>query len=107
MTAIMIMPKTIEEFIDNYYFNDKKEVYTNGSDLIQVFRVRQALNYYYPKPHSIRTIVPRVGQNVILFFENGDVAEGHRNEDDTYTQYRWSCKRKDVIAWQPMPQLEE
>lgn len=43
----MWFPKTIKEFIDDYSFKDKKEVYTNGSQLIQTFRVEQALNHYY------------------------------------------------------------
>lgn len=45
----MIFPKTIEEFIDKYKFTDKKEVYTNGSELIPVFRVEQAIEHYMPK----------------------------------------------------------
>ena len=39
----MAFPKTIKEFIDDYSFKDKEEIYTNGSHLIQTFRVEQAL----------------------------------------------------------------
>lgn len=42
----MKFPQTIEEFIKDYSFKDKEEVYTNGSDLIQVYRVEQALEHY-------------------------------------------------------------
>lgn len=37
----MIFPKTLDEFIKEYSFIDEKEIYTNGSELIQVFRIKQ------------------------------------------------------------------
>lgn len=43
----MAFPETIEEFLENYSFIDKKEYYTNGTKLIPVFRVEQALEHYY------------------------------------------------------------
>ena len=33
------------DFIKSYAFSDKEEVYTNGSLLVQFFRVEQALKY--------------------------------------------------------------
>ena len=44
----MQFPETIKEFIDSYSFKDKEEIYTNGSQLIQVFRIIQALEHYCP-----------------------------------------------------------
>ena len=49
MTVCMEFPKTIIEFLHDYSFKDEEEIYTNGSELIQVFRVIQALEYYAPK----------------------------------------------------------
>ena len=46
MADRMIFPKTIQEFIKEYSFKDKKEYYTNGSMLIPVFRMEQAHVYY-------------------------------------------------------------
>ena len=43
---MMSFPETFKEFIDEYSFKDKEEIYTNGSDLIPVFRVEQAWNHY-------------------------------------------------------------
>lgn len=45
---MMQFPETIEEFLDNYCFTDKDKVYTNGSELIQRFRIEQALEHYFP-----------------------------------------------------------
>jgi len=49
MADAMEFPKNILDFINDYSFEDKDEVYTNGSELIQVFRVIQALEYYAPE----------------------------------------------------------
>lgn len=42
---IMDFPNTFDEFAKSYGFKDKKEVYTNGSELIPVFRVKQWLEH--------------------------------------------------------------
>ena len=49
MTECMEFPKNILDFINDYSFEDKDEVYTNGSELIQVFRFIQALEHYAPE----------------------------------------------------------
>ncbi len=41
----MDFPDTFEEFAKDYGFKDKDEVYTNGSELIPVFRVKQWLEH--------------------------------------------------------------
>lgn len=46
MADIMNFPPTFEEFIRQYEFVDKEEIYTNGTKLIPSFRVRQAWNHY-------------------------------------------------------------
>ena len=46
MADKMEFPKTMKEFIDNYSFKDSDEVYTNGSMLIQTYRVEQAIEHY-------------------------------------------------------------
>lgn len=49
MANMMIFPETIDEFIDNYSFFDKEQIYTNGGRLIPVFRIYQALEHYFPE----------------------------------------------------------
>lgn len=41
----MDFPNTFDEFAKDYGFRDKKEIYTNGSELIPVFRVKQWLEH--------------------------------------------------------------
>lgn len=55
---IMDFPNTFEKFAEQYGFVDKKEYYTNGSELIPVFRVEQwleHLNVQAEKPLCIYT----------------------------------------------------
>lgn len=41
MSEEMKFPDTLDEFIKQYSFIDKKQIYTNGSELIHTFRVKQ------------------------------------------------------------------
>ncbi len=47
MGEMMNFPETPEEFVKQYSFRDKKEEYTNGSELIPVFRVEQMIEHYF------------------------------------------------------------
>ena len=49
MCECMIFPETVEEFIEQYKFKDDKEIYTNGVDLIPVFRIKQWM-YHHMTP---------------------------------------------------------
>lgn len=41
MADCMTFPETLDEFLEQYQFKDSEEIYTNGSMLIPVFRVKQ------------------------------------------------------------------
>ena len=49
MADMMQFPETWEEYEEQYGFPDKEEIYTNGSRLIQSFRVKQWLDHIKPK----------------------------------------------------------
>lgn len=49
MADMMQFPETWEEYEEQYGFTDKEEIYTNGSRLIQSFRVKQWLEHIKPK----------------------------------------------------------
>ena len=42
----MEFPNTFEEFLNEYSFKDSDKVYTNGSELIQTFRVMQGYEHF-------------------------------------------------------------
>lgn len=45
MADSMTFPKTFDEFAEQYKKVDNKEVYTNGTELIPIFRVKQWLEH--------------------------------------------------------------
>lgn len=45
MADSMSFPDTFDEFAERYKITDKEEVYTNGSELIPIFRVKQWLEH--------------------------------------------------------------
>lgn len=46
MTDTMTFPRTFMEFIKEYSFKDKEEIYTNGAELVPFFRVEQGWEHY-------------------------------------------------------------
>lgn len=45
MGEVVLFPDTFEEFVEQYKIVDTKNVYTNGADLIPVFRVERWLHH--------------------------------------------------------------
>lgn len=60
MADCMTFPDDPFDFIDEYSFEDKDHVYTNGSKLISAFRVKQALEHYFAKPSGWISVKDRL-----------------------------------------------
>jgi hypothetical protein len=58
MSDMMFFPVNWEDFLREYSFKDKEEIYTNGADLIPVFRVRQMMEYYHRDWISVKDRLP-------------------------------------------------
>lgn len=58
---IMSFPATPMEFVQSYSFKDSQEIYTNGTELVPVFRIEQMLEHYFPTPcaHSDEEYDPK------------------------------------------------
>jgi len=41
MADMMMFPNTVEEFMEQYKITDTMQIYTNGADLVPIFRMRQ------------------------------------------------------------------
>lgn len=54
MGDVMSFPDTFEEFAEQYKIVDKQQIYTNGTEMIPIFRVKQWL---YERPTA--DVVPR------------------------------------------------
>lgn len=70
MDNIMQFPETFEEFAKSYGFKDSKEIYTNGSELIPVFRVEQWLEHARAE-RTCRNLFKQVDDNGKTPIDNG------------------------------------
>ena len=41
MSDLMTFPDTVEEFMEQYKIIDTEQVYTNGAELVPIFRMKQ------------------------------------------------------------------
>lgn len=41
MADLMTFPNTVEEFMDQYKITDTEQIYTNGVELVPIFRMKQ------------------------------------------------------------------
>lgn len=115
MGDVMKFPERIEDFIDDYSFRDDERTYTNGSMLIPVFRVNQAIEHYMPKWIPCSEKFPENDNYILMSFDNyslplvgryvkdgemgGSFYVGDCDGDDT-------CTANDLFvnAWQPLPE---
>lgn len=57
MADIMTFPDTVEEFMEQYKITDTEQIYTNGTELVPIFRMKQWFTHKseqkYNRPHWI------------------------------------------------------
>lgn len=115
MGDVMKFPERIEDFINDYSFRDDERTYTNGSMLIPVFRVKQAIEHYMPKWIPCSERLPENDNYVLLSFENFSLPLVGRYDKDGEIGgafYIGDCDGDDtcvandlfVNAWQPLPE---
>ena len=51
MSECMTFPDTVEEFMDSYKIVDTEQVYTNGTEMVPIYRMRQ---WFEHEPEIIR-----------------------------------------------------
>lgn len=60
----MEFPKTFKEFAEDYGFKDEKWAYTNGAELIPVFRVEQWLDHIETQINQLCSVELENGNSV-------------------------------------------
>ncbi len=111
MNQTMTFPETIEEFIERHKFKDSEEVYTNGSELIQVYRIKQWIdahpvkhgrwipcNERLPEKHGYYIVQTDGSRNHVI-----DIAEYGLFWHNMKQEMMWN-KASKVLAWMPLPE---
>ena len=53
---------------------------------------------------NVKDSLPIPGQNVLMYSEEGGIAEGQYDlKDGLWLQYRWSARIKTFTHWMPLP----
>ena len=113
MSECMQFPDTWEDFEQAYSFEDKKEIYTNGSRLIQSFRVKQWLDHIAEPKQKWTLVSEALPWNdtevlVTVLDDSGDTPW-------SYTSVGWCTPDRQywvvdneicygVVAWMPLPE---
>jgi hypothetical protein len=129
MSEQMEFPETFEGFAKEYGFKDKKEIYTNGDDLIPIFRVKQWIEHdnklrkietdtaYECGKHANRWIsvserLPKADEyvgNIAKYYlvqnEFGDMMVARYTHSEYWVQmYQLKPIANKIIAWCELPQ---
>ncbi len=117
MAECMAFPKTADEFIGQYKFTDTKQEYTNGAELIPVFRVKQMMEHYFAKDNNVPSKwipvterLPDNNERVLVYHDDGMIRFGINKggfADVVSTLYlkhnHRTCFSK-VTHWMPLPE---
>lgn len=107
MGDVMNFPERIEDFIEQYSFRDDEGTYTNGSKLIPVFRVKQAIEHYMPKWIPCSEMLPEEsGTYIVNAIENHIVHVTFAKWMPRMKKWNFTGSRSywKVTAWQPLPE---
>lgn len=114
--TMMLMPDTLEEFVEQYKIVDTEQIYTNGAELVPIFRMKQwFISHPYEPPRWIPVTerLPEKYGRYLVTLED----EGYRSVTPLYygrigrisTFYDSDSEYGDIeycgiIAWMPLPE---
>jgi len=94
MSEAMTFPETVEEFMEQYKIVDKEQVYTNGAELIPIFRMKQWFDHLEDAVHVVRC-----GECIHLTHDN--IAPGWRRRCELWgdgKEESWFCADGEKVS---------
>lgn len=114
MSECMNFPKTADEFIEQYKFADTKQEYTNGAELIPVFRVQQMMEHYFAKDNNVPSKwipvaerLPGVGEKVLVCGCKSGIYTAYLARDGKYPLWHKLNSKShycNPTHWMPLPE---
>lgn len=69
MGEIMQFPETVEEFMQQYKITDSEQIYTNGAELVPIFRMQQWFEAHKQRWIPCSERLPENGQDVLCWYQ--------------------------------------
>lgn len=69
MGEIMQFQETVEEFMQQYKIVDTQQVYTNGAELVPIFRMKQWFEAHKQRWIPCSERLPKDGQDVLCWYQ--------------------------------------
>lgn len=114
--TMMLMPDTLEEFMEQNKVVDTEQIYTNGTELVPIFRIKQWLiSHPCESPRWIlvtERLPEKYGQYLVtledegyrsvmpLYYGRVNRKDVFYDSDSEYGDIQWDG----VIAWMPLPE---
>lgn len=110
--TMMFFPETVEEFMEQYKIVDTEQIYTNGTELVPIFRMKQ---WFISHPCELPRWIPvterlpeEEGQYLVSCNSDFEieVARFYIDDEDDEDDRWWDCywnDPEDVVAWMPLP----
>lgn len=101
--TMMFFPETVEEFMEQYKIVDTEQIYTNGAELVPIFRMKQWFISHPCEPQRWIPVTERLPENgyevlVTVTYPRCTFRDIDWVEDGEF----W--KHKDAVsAWHPLP----
>ena len=95
MADLMTFPNTVEEFMEQYKIVDTEQVYTNGAELVPIFRMKQ---WFEHLPTADAVEMKKEGEwEMFDLISSAYYGKGMYFKQDDGTVYsRYSCKYMSV-----------
>lgn len=103
MGEIMQFPETVEEFMQHHKVTDTRHVYTNGTELVPIFRMKQWFDAHKQCWIPCSERLPE-DEDLVLTYKNGRIeVQGYEKRRNGWISGGWFWSLATVTHWMPLP----
>lgn len=107
MGEIMQFPETVEEFMQQYKITDTQQVYTNGTELVPIFRMKQWFEAHKRRWIPCSERLPEDGELVLTYKNKRFEVQEYEKRRNGWISGGWFWSFGTVTHWQPLPEPPE
>lgn len=105
MGEIMQFPETVEEFMQQYKITDTQQVYTNGTELVPIFRMKQWFEAHKQRWISCSERLPESTDRVLVAITACKYPGlTPKLDTDRCVKGIWVRWGDNVTHWMPLPE---